>query len=283
MSRALLCATMILGLGLSTAAHAGKKPKAPPPVGWVKGGEEWKGECYFPPDFEAMGVGDRRIAWQTARDAIMQQWNGTRNDGVMMDEKHVTNFETVLLAKPERMEQVARENLEQCKAYMTGGSLDTWLGWLIATPGKLTVGECPYAPLDYTLFDYLDIHNEWQIKANVCKGDHIKVKGTEGDYFQLEKGGPWINVAGDPAQKAGGKLPCNIETCYKGQLLMRFTADNGVTEIKPVGTYMEYFVPDHGRIEVMINDDTLTDNVWKVETGLEHHTGIEYAPVEQSK
>ena len=36
---------------------------------------------------------------------------------------------------------------------------------------------------------------------------------------------------------------------------------------------------EHGKIEVMINDTTWFDNVFKTEGGIEHHTGIEYKGV----
>ncbi len=283
MSRSMLFVTLLTGLCLAPAAEAGKKDKkkkkGPAETGWVQKSEAWAGKCWFPPDFEAMGSGDRRMSWQTTRDAIMRQWNGSEGDGVSMTEKHVINMETVLLAKPERIESVAAQNLEHCRAYMDGKeTIDQWEAWLIATPGKLTVGECPYAPLDYTLFDYLNINEEWQIPAYVCKDDHIKVKGTEGDYFKLDKAGEWINVSGDPEQPTAGGFQCNVEGCFKGQLIMKFTGDSGVTSVHPIGTYAEFLVPEHGKIQVMINDDTLTDNFWKVDSGLEHHTGIEYSP-----
>ena len=102
--------------------------------------------------------------------------------------------------------------------------------------------------------------------------------GTDGDYYQIEAGGPFINVAGDPSQKATSALPCNVEGCIKGQLIMKFTSDSHVSQVIPVGIGVEFLVPEHGQIEVMINDDNLSDNKFKVEKGLEHHTGIEVKP-----
>ena len=61
---------------------------------------------------------------------------------------------------------------------------------------------------------------------------------------------------------------------------MRFTSESGVQQILPVGESREFLVPEHGRVDVMINDDSMSDNLWKVEHGVEHHTGIEYKPVE---
>lgn len=279
-----LALTMAVSLCIAPVAEAKKNKKksknAPPPVGW-HAEEEWPGECWFPPNFEEMGSGDRRMAWQETREQIIGQWSGGKDDGVKVREKVVIDMETVLLSKPERIQQVSVDNLEQCKQYMAAGGTDAgpWASWLTGLPAQLTVGECPYAPLDYTLFDYLNITGKWQIPASVCKDDHIKIKATEGDFYRIEKGGPWINANGDTDQVAGGSLPCNHEGCFKGQLLMRYTPDNANPQIMAVGTFLEFMVPAHGKIEIMINDDDLMDNEFKVESGLEHHTGIEYSAV----
>lgn len=273
----------VLFLLTHDAALAGKKKKkepAGPVVGWQTEAA-WSGDCYFPPDFSTMSEGVKRVAWQETRDAIMAQWRGERNDGVSLNSQHIENLETVMLSKADRVEIVAKENLEQCKAMMSGSSDNAgWEKWIVDIAGRLTEGECPYAPLDYKLYNYLSVNSDWQSPISVCKGDHIIIHGTDGDYYQLQKGGPWINVAGDASQPATASLPCNIEGCVRGQLIMRFTSDSHVQQIVPVGIEMEFRVPEHGRIELMINDDSLEDNVFKVEKGLEHHTGIEIRPVE---
>jgi hypothetical protein len=269
-----------LSVGGDALAKKPKKSKTPagPVVGWHREAG-WTADCWYPPDFAPMAEGAKRMAWQETRDAIVGQWRGERNDGVKLDDKHVENLETVILSKPERIESVAKGNLEQCKAAVAaGGSNTDWEKWLVSQAGSLTEGECPYAPLDYTLFNYLSVTDDWQISTPVCKGDKIIVHGTEGDYFQLSQGGPWINVAGDTSQPATAGLPCTIEGCFRGQLVMRFTSDSHVQNIIPIGISTEFLAPDHGRIEVMINDDTLEDNKFKVEKGLEHHTGIELKP-----
>lgn len=279
-----LSLTLAALLLIPASAQAGKgkkKNSGPPPTGWQTQ-EGWAGSCYYPPDFAAMGAGERRMAWQNARNELMAQWQGRKGDGVKFDDKAVENLETALLGKPERIDPVSKDNLAQCLTAMKGGGFDAWGSWLIKETGRLTVGECPYAPLDYTLFDYLSIADDWQIPAQVCKDDHIIVKGSSMDYFQMEKNGPWINVDGDPAQPASAPaLPCNIEGCFVGQLVMRFTGDDGVKTVIPVGTGADFFVPSHGKIDVMINVSEFADNVWKVESGLEHHSSIEYSPVKK--
>jgi hypothetical protein len=281
----ILSSSLVFALVLiPISAEAGKKKKKsdePPPVGWQTQ-EGWAGSCYYPPDFPAMSSSQRRMAWQATRNEIMAQWQGQKGDGVSFDDKAVVNLETALLGKPERIESVVKDNLEQCMAAMKKGSFDAWGSWLTGETARLTVGECPYAPLDYTLFDYLSIHDDWQIPANVCKDDYIKLKGSSMDYYQLEKGGPWINVDGDPARAASApEYPCNVEGCFVGQLVMRFTGDDGVTTVIPIGTGADFMVPSHGKVQVMINVSEFEDNVWKVEGGLEHHSSIEYAPVKK--
>lgn len=281
-----LLVVLVAALILPGVALAGKKPKkkkkgkedAAPPVGWFAE-DGWMGECYGPPDFASLASGPRRMAWQETRNALMQQWQGQKGDGVKFDDKVVTNLETALLGKPERIEQVAVENLAHCKAAMAGKGAGEWQRWISALPGKLTEGDCPTAPMDYTLFDYLSIGSDWHIPVHVCKDDHVRIQASSGDMFKLSDDGPWINVEGDASQPASGDLPCTIEGCVRGQLVMRFTAQSGVQTILPVGTTRDFRAPEHGRIDLMINDDSFFDNVWKVERGIEHHTSIEYSPV----
>lgn len=276
----LAAATALLAPSWAEAGKKSKPANEPPALGWYKQ-EGWLGDCYNPPDFAALASGPRRMAWQETRNNLMSQWRGARGDGVAFDDKVLTNLETALLAKPERIEQVARDNHDRCKAAMGGKGVDAWKGWIDALPAQLTAGECASAPLDYTLFDYLSINAEWQIRTPICRDDHIWIRASANDYYRIAEKGPWINAAGDQDQPASGDLPCNTEGCYRGQLVLKFTGDSGVATIKPVGTELEFRAPEHGRIEVMINDDTMSDNVYKVESGIEHHTSIEYSPVKK--
>jgi len=281
MSRARVAVAVLVPLLLIGGSASAKKPKpsATPVVGWHRDAG-WTADCWYPPDFSKMPEGDKRVAWQQTRDAIVGQWRGERNDGISLSGNHVDNLETDLLAKADRIEVVAKDNLEQCKlAVAPGGSTSAWDSWIVSESGKLTEGECPYPPLDYTAFNYLSINNEWQNALPVCKNDHIVVHGTDADYYQIEPGGPYINVAGDPNSKLTSGLPCNTEGCVKGELLLRFRGDDGGTQIVPIGLAAEFMVPNHGHIDVMINDDNLADNKYKVEKGMEHHTGIEVKPV----
>ena len=76
-----LTLVMVASLCLAPMAHAKKDKKknknAPPPVGW-HAEEGWAGECWFPPNFDEMGPGDRRMAWQETREQIMGQWSGNK-------------------------------------------------------------------------------------------------------------------------------------------------------------------------------------------------------------
>lgn len=272
-----LVTSLVLAPGVAEAGKKKKKKNEPPPVGWQTQ-EGWLGQCYYPPDFEAMGSGDRRMAWQSTRNELASQWQGGKGDGIAFSDKVLVNLETALLAKPERIEQVARDNLKYCIDAMSGKGASAWESWINALPAQLTAGECPNPPMDYTLFDYLNIGVEWQVPVYVCKDDRVRITASSNDYYKITDDGPWINAAGDTSQPASGSLPCNIEGCFKGQLVMRFTGESGVQTVKPVGTTMDFLAPEHGKIEVMINDDTWFDNTFKVESGIEHHTSIEYAP-----
>ena len=63
-------------------------------------------------------------------------------------------------------------------------------------------------------------------------------------------------------------------------LVLRFVDYDGVETILPLGEGMEWNAPNHGVISVRINDMTFYDNKYKVESGLQHHTGVTYAPAQ---
>lgn len=275
---------VILALGMLVPASdaLAKKPKKPdasagPIVGWHRE-EGWAGDCWYPPDFASMPEGPKRVAWSETRDAMVGQWRGARSDGVTINDQRVEKLETVMLSESARVETVANGNLEQCVAFRKGGALTAWDDWVYATAGKLTEGECRTPPLDYTAYNYLNVNAEWQAGLPICKGDKVSIHGTEVDYYQLKPNGPWLNVTGDPSEPAPASLPCNIEGCLRGQLIMRFTTESGVSQVIPVGVDHEFLAPEHGRIDFMINDDSLEDNRFKNERGVEHHTGIEVKP-----
>ncbi|MBN2799161.1 MAG: hypothetical protein JXX28_08430 [Deltaproteobacteria bacterium] len=237
------------------------------------------GDCFYPVNYEVLGTGDRRIARQAAMEAMISQWRGERDDGVSFSSESIETLETVLLGKPELIEQVTRDNLQQCLAARDSGANGSWSSWMRGLPPLLTVGECHTPPLKYTLFDYLDVGRDWQIPAPVCAGDRVSITASEMDYYRVSDAGPWINAAGDASQPAPSmQYPCNWEGCYVGQLLMRFTSEDGATEVVPVGLSKVWQAPGHGKIEVMINETTYFDNVFKKEGSLVHHTAITYAP-----
>ena len=179
----------LVALVWSSPAIAGKKKKkknepAAPVVGWHQA-EGDMGACYHPPNFEEMGVGSRRMAWMTTRDELMSQWQGNRGDGVLFDDVSVINLETALLAKPERIEQVAKDNLAYCKDAMSGKGTSEWSTWIVGLNGKLTEGECAWPNFAVTMYNYLSINNEWQNPAKICKGDAIKISISSIDYYRL--------------------------------------------------------------------------------------------------
>lgn len=269
-----------------TTAEA-KKPKAAPapPVGWYrepankKGEGGWKGDCYFPPDYNTLGEGNRKLARQTALEQMKTQWLGAREDGASFDAGMIDEVETVLLGRPVQIEAISIANRDQCVGVMKGGaSTDAWSAYLSSLPAKLTAGEC-LQPLTYTLFDYLDIGNSWQRPIGLCKGDKAHVIATAKDRYRITDTGPWITVEGDPAQKAvGGEYPCNIEGCFVGMLVGRFVTDSGVETVFPIGTDTTYAAPEHGTLTYSINDIAWYDNRWFKSSTIEDKTAITIEP-----
>lgn len=269
----------VTALALSSTALA-KKSKAPPPpkLGWQQE-EGWKNACYYPPAWDKLDEISRRQARADVLDEMKKQWSGGRNDGVEFSEQAVDTVETTLLGRPEMVEKVSSENLTLCEGVAKGqATVDQWNAWFRGLPAKLTAGECN-VPLDYTMFDYLDIGTGWQRPLNVCKGDHIRISGTIKDKYRVRDDGPWITVAGDETKTTvGGEWPCNIEGCYEGMLVLRYVTQDGVESVLPVGAELDWTAPENGEISYRINDTTYYDNQWFKSGTMVDHTAIQISP-----
>ncbi|MEC7949433.1 MAG: hypothetical protein VX265_17830 [Myxococcota bacterium] len=274
--------TSLLAASFVATMGCGPKNTAPvkPPTGWHQE-EGWTLSCYFPPDWGALPELERRAMRATALDDMISQWNGSKEDGIAFKADRLEEVEIVLLGRPEKIEEIVTANLKQCETVATGsGEAAAWESWLTALPGKLTEGEC-LQPLDYTMFDYLDIGSGWQRPLSICEGDKVRVSGTLKDKYRAEDGGPWINVEGDPDRPTVGdtSLPCNLEGCNYGMLVLRFTSEEGVETILPVtGGSIVFTAPSHGTIDYRINDEKYFDNIWFKNGGIIDHTAIEISP-----
>ena len=132
-----------------------------------------------------------------------------------------------------------------------------------------------------TVFDYVNITTEWEREFSICKDNKIRISAAPKDKFPNTEGGDWITVTGDPNQSAQGtNLPCNVEGCLRGQLVLRFVSEDGVETILPIGAGITFTAPAHGTISYTINDDSFFDNKWYQAGGLIDHASIELAPAE---
>jgi hypothetical protein len=257
-----------------------KKPINTVIVGWWQE-ETWSLACYHPPDYEKLNRTERDVARQKSMDSMLNQWQGNRNDGVSVDGDTVEDIETVLLGRPEKIEELSRENLSQCKQVATGAtSLDAWVTWVGGLSSKLMAGECS-TPLIDTIFDYLNITTGFDRSFPICEGNRIRISGTTKDQYRIVEDGDWITVEGNTNQPSvGSELPCNIEGCFAGQLIMKFTSEEGVETVIPVGASVEFTAPNHGTISYTINDDTYFDNNWYKSGGISDHASIEISPTQ---
>lgn len=269
--------SLLLYVSLAEAKPKKNKAPPPPPIGWHRE-EGWKGDCYYPPAYDALGEGERKLARQQSLEAMMAQWTGTREDGVSFDGNLTEEVETVLLGRPTQIEGVSRANLEQCQAVMKGGDTGGWRSYLSALPAKLTVGECTSPPLTYTVFDYLDLGKSWQLARGVCKGDKVHIIATEKDKYRIDDKGAWINVMGNGEKAVAAEYPCNIEGCMVGMLVGKFVTDSGVESVFPIGTEYTFAVPEHGTISISVNDTVWYDNKWFKSATIEDRTAITIEP-----
>lgn len=267
--------SMLLLAGLAEA----KKPKGPPPAppqGWHTE-EGWRGECWYPAEYDKLLEGDRKMARQKALEEMKRQWSGGKEDFVSLDAGVIDDVETVLLGRPAMIENISKENLEHCMAVMKGGDTAPWQGWLAGLPSKLTAGECN-TPLTYTLFDYLDIGRGWQRPVHICKGDKAKITATVKDRYRISDKGEWITAEGTPEKAIAAEFPCNIEGCTVGMVVGKFVTDDGVETIFPIGAGTLFVAPEHGTLYYSVNDTTWYDNKWFKSSTVEDKTAITIEP-----
>ena len=277
---AAMLALLVIALAPHDASAKKKKSAEPvaPKLGWVQE-EGWKNACYYPPDWASLDEMDRRTSRAKVLGELEKQWSGARSDGVSFTPETIEDADTTLLGRPEQIESIAAQNLTLCQGVATGqATADQWQSWLRALPGKLTAGEC-MLPLDYTMFDYLEIGTGWQRPLSICQGNKIRISGTPKDKYRVRDDGPWITVAGDPAKPTfGGDWPCNVEGCLEGMLTMKFVTLSGVEIIIPVGQELTWTAPEHGEISYRINDTTFYDNTWFKSGSMQDRTAIEISP-----
>ena len=251
---------------------------APPPVGWYKE-EGWSHSCYHPPDYNALLAADRSLAREQTLTAMVDQWNGKQNDGVSFTPEKVEEVEIALLGLPDRIEKVSVDNLTKCKqvATNTGLSMSGWSDWVSTLPSSLLADQC-YSMAD-TVMDYLNIDEAFERTFHVCPGDRFLFSATS-DQYQITKGGDWITAAGDSNQpiKGDSNLPCKEEGCYAGMFIVKYTHENGVEEIYPVGLERTITFSIKGTFSYGINDDSFYDNKWFQSGGIIEHTAISIIP-----
>ncbi len=274
-----LAAAAALMMPLANDAEAKKRKKRKKgevPTGWVDS-DDGAPACYFQPKWDALNEIDRRMKRSEAMDEVLNQWRGQRDDGVSFGEDLIDDVETTLLGRPEKIEAFVAANTEQCLA----NNMGAWQTWAKGLKTSLTAGECNH-PLDYTMFDYLDIGTGWQRPLKICKGDRIEISGSSKDQYRLSDVSPWITVLGDPDQPtSGSEWPCNLEGCFAGMLIMRFVGKgSGMESVVPVGVRAAFTAPEDGVISYRINETSFYDNTWHKSGSVIDSVSIEVSPAQ---
>ena len=251
-------------------------------VGWHQV-EGMLGACYYPPNYEKLdSLLVRKQARADALDAMISQWNGSRNDGVSLNAEAVEDAENVLLGHSDDIEAVSLKNLKYCQTAMDPTATSSgWEGWLKRLPSELTAGEC-LTPIRDQFFHYLELGQHWFWELPICSGNVVEIKATASDRYRISEKGDWINVEGhaDLSTVLDTSFPCNETGCVAGQLVGRFQGSAGYEEYFPVGLGVTFKAPMDGTLSVGINDNTLYDNTWYKSGGVVDHTGITIGPVD---
>ena len=260
----------------------GPKNTTPPPpkVGWYQE-ETWSHACYHPPEYEKLPELDKMDARSNTLDSMIEQWGGQRSDGISFNESLVTDVETILLGRPEKIEKVSRENLAQCKAVASGAnSKDDWSAWLTSLPEILTAGECNN-PFTETIFHEIEIDEKFRGNFAVCPGDKVRVKASASDQYRISDNAQWINVEGDKnTSTMNSDLPCNIEGCYAGMFIVRFTDLDGNETVYPIGVERVLEFGRAGSLSHGINDESLYDNIWMKRGTIQDHATVTFSPAQ---
>jgi len=261
-----------------------KKPQEPaaPKVGWMP--EEGSSvACYYPPQFDALDEMPRREARSEALDALIEQWKGDRNDGISMNPDVIDSIQNIIWGDMSKVESVTRDNLSYCKQFASSSSTASWESWLASLPVKLTEGECN-DHFSVIMSHTVEIDVDWEPgePIRICGGDKIRVMASPNDRYQLEPGGKWITVDGDPEVSTAGsdEFPCQTEGCLQGQLVLRFMSKDNETTVVPIGSSGTFTAPSDGVFSYGINDNSPEDNKWYQSSGVIEHASIEIRPVQ---
>ena len=128
----------------------------------------------------------------------------------------------------------------------------------------------------------LEIDMDFANAFPICKGDVIKIAGSINDQYRISDSSEWININGDLNSPSLGnaELPCNIEGCFDGMLILKFTDRDDRETVYPVGQELIFKAPQDGKITYGINDDTFYDNQWYQNGRLIDHTSITISPAD---
>ena len=115
-------------------------------------------------------------------------------------------------------------------------SKDDWHAWIKGLPTQLTAGECRTHFLDTVMDTDFSIVSNFDNLFLSAK-DKLRIFGSTSDQFRISPDGEWISIAGDQNNSSLGKenYPCNIEGCFDGMLILRFTDKDDRVTIHPVG------------------------------------------------
>jgi hypothetical protein len=272
---------MLLAVSAVFVASCGKKTPAGPIIieGWHQE-EGAKAECYYPPKF----TDSDRVTQSAVREAMMSQWRGEHGEDIKFSTSVIESVETVLLGKPIAVKGVAATNLDYCRKYAAGGSLDDWKSWFAGLKSGLTQGDCKWAPLRYQQHDYLNIGAGWHFPGRVCKGDTVRIEVSALDSYKLSDDSPWITAEGDTEQRAvGAEYPCTVEGCNVGMVVYRFTGEDGSISYGPVGHEVIFEAMQNGELHLRVNEagDTFFDNTWRKRGSLIDHAAVAYVGLDE--
>lgn len=257
----------------------------PPPDSWlaVQGHA-----CYVPPVFDLPDPQARKFARSKGYAEASRRWRGEKDPAFHLEDRVLEHLEDGLMTAPERIEVLLHEDFQRCQDWASGTlTLESYQSWFQSRLETMAGEDCSH-PSFTLITQYLEVNQRWQLETPLCKEEVVLIRANSGEYTveakPAEKDTVWITSEGDVTQPTrAAPYPCQVEGCFKGQLLGRFVDRAGTEKVFPIGKQTFFTAPAHGRISFGVNDVDLFDNAFRVKDQVADYLSVEIFPATRTE